>query len=88
MGIIERSMEREITWEDVTRFEVIGLDEIALKKGHRDGGASITGRMATETVIVGGVPDRRKAPVKTFLSSQQSFSQVQVYTFGLRVSEM
>jgi transposase len=54
MGIIERSMEREITWEDVTRFEVIGLDEIALKKGHRDGGASITGRMATETVIVGG----------------------------------
>lgn len=69
MGIIERSMEREITWEDVTRFEVIGLDEIALKKGHRDGGASITGRMATETVIVGGVPDRRKAPVKTFLSS-------------------
>ena len=34
MGSIERSMEREITWEDVTRFEVIGLDEIALKKGN------------------------------------------------------
>src|SRR2546428_3118134 len=69
MGIIDRSIEREIKWEDVPRLEVIGLDEISLKKGHRDFVAIITGRMETETVILGVLPDRKKATVKTFLSS-------------------
>jgi hypothetical protein len=36
MGIIDRYIERDINWEDVTRLDVIGLDEISLKKGHRD----------------------------------------------------
>src|SRR5467141_1174935 len=69
MGIIDRSIAREIQWEDVPRFEVIGLDEISLKKGHRDFVAIITGRMETETVILGVLPDRKKATVKTLLSS-------------------
>jgi transposase len=69
MGIIDRSIEREIKWEDVARLEVIGLDEIALKKGHRDFVAIITGRMETETVILGVLPARKKATVKALLSS-------------------
>ncbi len=69
MGIIDRSIAREIQWEDVPRFEVIGLDEISLKKGHRDFVAIITGRMETETVILGVLPDRKTATVKTLLSS-------------------
>src|SRR4029077_2025841 len=32
MGSIDRSSERAIKWEDVPRFEVIGLDEISWKK--------------------------------------------------------
>jgi len=27
-------IERDIHWEDMTRLDVIGLDEISLKKGH------------------------------------------------------
>ena len=69
MGIIDRSIAQEIKWEDVPRLEVIGLDEISLKKGHRDFVAIITGRMETETVILGVLPDRKKATVKTFLRS-------------------
>jgi transposase len=68
MGIIDRYIERDINWDDVTRFEVIGLDEISLKKGHRDFVAIITGRVETETVILGVLPDRKKATVKAFLS--------------------
>ena len=68
MGIIDRYIERTINWEDVTRLEVMGLDEISLKKGHRDFVAIITGRMETETVILGVLPDRKKATVKAFLS--------------------
>ena len=68
MGIIDRSIEREIKWEDVPRLEVIGLDEISLKKGHRDFVAIVTGRLETETVILGVLPDRKKATVKAFLN--------------------
>lgn len=68
MGIIDRYIERALNWEDVTNVEVIGLDEISLKKGHRDFVAIITGRMETETVILAVLPDRKKAPVKAFLS--------------------
>ena len=48
---------------------MLGLDEISLKKGHRDFVTIITGRMETETVIVGVLPDRKKATVKAFLRS-------------------
>jgi hypothetical protein len=51
MGVIDRYIEREIHWEGLTHVEVLGLDEIALKKGHRDFIAIITGRIETETVI-------------------------------------
>lgn len=47
---------------------MIGLDEIALKKGHRDFVTIITGRIETETIIVGVLPDRKKATVKALLS--------------------
>ena len=69
MGIIDRSIERAIKWEDVPRFEVIGLDEISLKKGHRDFVAIITGRLETATVILGVLPDRKKATVTTWAST-------------------
>jgi transposase len=34
MGIIDRSIEREIKWEDVPRLEVIGLDTVVKILGH------------------------------------------------------
>lgn len=68
MGLMDRYIERESNWEDVTRFAVLGLDEISLKKGPRDLVAIMTGRMETETVILGVVPARKKATVKAFLS--------------------
>ena len=67
MGIIDRYIERDSNWEDMARFEVIGLDEISLKKGPRDFVAIITGRRATETVILGVLPARKNATVKAFL---------------------
>ena len=51
MGILDRYREREINWEAVTHIDVLGLDEISLKKGHRDFVTIITGRIETETAI-------------------------------------
>ena len=36
LGILERRMETEVDWSKWTELEVLGLDEIALKKGQRD----------------------------------------------------
>lgn len=68
MGIIDRHIERRIDWTSLTRLDVIGLDEISLKKGHRDFVAIVTGRIETETVIWGVLPDRKKGTVTAFLS--------------------
>ena len=68
MGIIDRHIEREINWKDVSRLDVLGLDEISLKKGHRDFVTIITGHIETETVLLGVLSDRKKATVKAFLS--------------------
>jgi transposase len=69
MGIIDRYIEREIKWEDLTHLDVLGLDEISLQKGQRDFVTIITGRMATATVILGGLPNRKTATVTAFLRS-------------------
>lgn len=68
MGIIDRHIERKVDWESLTQLDVVGLDEISLKKGHRNFVAVVTGRIETETVILGVLPDRKKATVKAFLS--------------------
>ena len=35
-GILDRNMAHEVDWETIETLEVIGIDEISLKKGHRD----------------------------------------------------
>ena len=67
MGVIDRHIDRTINWADFTHLDVLGIDEISLKKGHRDFVAIITGRLESETVILGVLPDRKKATVKAFL---------------------
>jgi hypothetical protein len=37
-----------VDWSANTRLEVLGSDEIALKKGHRDFVAIVTARLHTE----------------------------------------
>lgn len=67
MGVIDRHIDREINWADFTHLDVLGMDEISLKKGHRDFVAIITARHESETLILGVLPDRKKATVKAFL---------------------
>lgn len=66
-GVIDRHMDRAINWADLTQLDVIGIDEISLKKGQRDFVAIITARVESETLILGVLPDRKKATVAAFL---------------------
>jgi len=68
MGMIDRHICHTIDWHQFTYLDVIGLDEIALKKGHKNFVTIVTGRIEEETVILGVLKDRQKETVKAFLS--------------------
>jgi transposase len=57
-----------VDWTSMAEIEVLGLDEIALKKGHRDYVTLVTGRLWDgEIVILGVLPGHEKAGVVEFL---------------------
>ena len=68
MGIIDRHIQAEVDWATFSRIDVIGIDEISLKKGHRDFVTIVTGRIDDKTVILGVLSDRKKTTVKIFLA--------------------
>ena len=73
MGIIDRHIQVKVDWETCTRLDIIGIDEISLKKGHRDFVTIITGRIDNKIVILGVLSDRKKETVQLFLSGVRLF---------------
>jgi transposase len=70
LGALERRISAEVDWSAYMRLGVLGLDEIALKKGHRDFVTVVTARLEGERVVILGVlPDREKGSVVAFLRS-------------------
>jgi len=67
MGILDRHIRRKVDWKKVEAFDVLGLDELSLKKGHRDFVTIVTGRKEKTITILGVLPTRKKATVKRFL---------------------
>jgi transposase len=70
LGVIERRIDQQVDWTRYTALSVLGLDEIALKKGHRDFVVIVTAQLPDgHLVILGVLPDREKVTVKRFLTS-------------------
>lgn len=70
LGALERQVAGEVEWGQYTQLGTLGLDEIALKKGHRDFVVIVTARMANDRVVILGVlADRQKETVVEFLRS-------------------
>ena len=70
MGIINRHVSQEVNWSEFQDLEIVGLDEIALKKGHKDYVTIVTARLADGTKrVLAVLPDRQKALVKKFFLS-------------------
>ena len=69
-GVVARWISTEVDWASYTELGVLGIDEIALKKGHRDFVAIITARLPEgRTVVLAVLKDRQKETVKAFLAS-------------------
>ena len=65
-GILDRWIRPSVDWSQIDALPVLGVDEIALRKGHRDFVAIVTARLADKRVVVLAVlADRQKETVKT-----------------------
>lgn len=70
LGVLERRISASVDWWQYTCLGVVGLDEIALKKGHRNFVVIVTARLGDgKVVILGVLPDRQKDTVIEFLRS-------------------
>lgn len=68
LGVLERRVVERVDWTRFEQLAVIGIDEIALKKGQRDYAVMISTRLPSGQVTVLGVlPDRQKETVEAFL---------------------
>jgi len=68
-GVVDRYIEHRVNWKQIKRLDVIGIDEISLKKGHKNFVTIVTGRQGAQSIILAVLKDRQKATVKTFLAS-------------------
>jgi transposase len=70
LGVIDRWIEAAVDWATVPPFAVLGIDEIALKKGHRDYIVVVTAQCPDGAIhLLAILPDRTKATVRTWLAS-------------------
>jgi transposase len=70
LGVLERRVNNKVDWGQYDRLDVLGLDEIALKKGHDDFVVIVTARLNDQhLVILGVLENREKETVIEFLRS-------------------
>ena len=81
LGALERRISASVDWGQYGALGVIGLDEIALKKGHRNFVVIITARLLDgRLVILAVLPDRQKDTVVEFLRSIPARLQQSIHT--------
>lgn len=69
-SILERRIQKKINWDGFKKLGILGIDEIALRKGRKNFVAIITARSEDGRVtLLTVLPDRKKATVKQFLQS-------------------
>ena len=70
MGIIERQVSPEVDWSEFDDLEIMGVDEIALKKGHRDFVTIVSVYLRSgKKRVIGVLEDRKKETVRKFFRS-------------------
>jgi transposase len=80
IGVIERWIETSVDWEEFETIEVIGIDEIALKRGHRNFVALVTTATERGVEILAVLQDRTKETVGAFLGAIPSRLQKSINT--------
>lgn len=69
-AVLDRQVTKAVDWNKIDNLETIGIDEIAIKKGHDSYVTVISSRSKDKYLIVIAVlKGRKKDTVKTFLQS-------------------
>lgn len=69
-GVIDRWVETEVDWDEFKQIEILGIDEIALKKGHRDYVVLVTTPLIPKGVkVLAILANRKKETVVKFFAS-------------------
>jgi len=67
VGALQRQLPTSINWDEVSNLGTVGIDEIAMKKGHKGYAAVITARQDDgEIVILAVLEDRKKTMLPPF----------------------
>ncbi len=70
VGTIKRCVHISVNWDEFTELKIIGLDEIAMRKGHGNYVAIITTQQSNGHVaLLGVLKDRKKETVRQFLET-------------------
>jgi transposase len=70
LGVLERRVNRKVDWGQYDDLNVLGVDEIALRKGHDDFVVIVTARLQDQRLVILGVlENREKETVIEFLRS-------------------
>ena len=69
VGVLERWVETDVVWESFEHIGVLGIDEIALKRGHRDFVAIVTTPTPDGVKVLAVLKDRKRETVEEFLAS-------------------
>lgn len=80
-GVIKRRIVSEVDWSQYEVLSVLGMDEVALKKGHSNYVTLVTARLWDgHLAILGVLPGREKKTVKSFLKSIPQRLQATIHT--------
>ncbi len=61
LGTLKRRVPVKVDWDNIQHLGIVGIDEIALKKGHKDFAAVVTARQNDgEVIILAVLEDRKK----------------------------
>lgn len=67
LSMIDRNMGSQIDWDAIEEIDEFGLDEIALRKGHKNFVVIVSARVKGRIMLLGILKDRKKETVKEFL---------------------
>jgi transposase len=68
-NIMDRYKIENVDWSTIERIGLLGIDEIAQKKGYKDYVTIITSRYQEKNKILGVIEGKEKASIEAFLSS-------------------
>jgi transposase len=78
-NIIDKNITTEINWDEVKELNCIGIDEISLKKGHKDFVAIISAFVNGKLKVIAILKDRTKQVIKNFFKHSQEVTQDSQY---------